>query len=64
MSIHIRNAGSDAAPKRLETPYEVLERQTQADLRAATLELTKVAQKLDALLGLTPRPQPDDVASS
>ena len=64
MSIHIRNAGSNAAPKRLETPYEVLEKQTQADLKAATLELTKVAQKLDALLSLTPSPDTDASTSS
>ena len=64
MSIHITNAGSDAAPKRLEAPYEVLEKQTQAELKAATLELSKVAQKLDALLSLTPSPQPDDSTSN
>ena len=64
MPIQITNAGSDAAPKCLEAPYEVLEKQTEAELKAVTLELSKVAQKLDALLSLTPSPQPDDSTSS
>ena len=64
MSIHITNAGSNATPKRLEAPYEVLEKQTQAELKAATLELTKVAQKLDALLSLTPTSKTYDSTSS